>query len=77
MCFFLLAVCGFLGPMNWERGFDPGVFNGRFGLAALAQPYLLIFVCFVFACAFACWAWSYIMPVLLLAGHGSTQSLSE
>jgi hypothetical protein len=30
--------------LNWGRGFDPGVF-GRFGLAALAQPPLRIFVC--------------------------------
>jgi hypothetical protein len=28
------------GPMNWERGFDHGVF-GRFDLAALAQPHLV------------------------------------
>jgi hypothetical protein len=26
-----------VAAMNWERGFDPGVF-GRFDVAALAQP---------------------------------------
>jgi hypothetical protein len=31
--------------MNWERGFDPGVF-GCFDLIALAQPHLkVLFVC--------------------------------
>jgi hypothetical protein len=35
----ILLVCGFLGPMIWERGFYPGVFS-RFDLAALAQPHL-------------------------------------
>jgi hypothetical protein len=41
---FVLPVSCFLGPMNWERGSDPGVF-GRFDLAALAQPHLKNFVC--------------------------------
>jgi hypothetical protein len=41
------SVSCFLGPMFWERGFDPGVF-GHFDLAALAaQPHLnfCLFVC--------------------------------
>jgi hypothetical protein len=42
-CFFLLPVSCFLGPMNWESGFDLGVF-GRFNLAALAQPHLEMLV---------------------------------
>jgi hypothetical protein len=33
--------------MNWERGFDPGVF-GRFDLAALAQPQFSLLKIFVF-----------------------------
>jgi hypothetical protein len=32
----VLPVSGFLGPMNWERGFDPRVF-GRFDLAAFKE----------------------------------------
>jgi hypothetical protein len=35
--------------MDWERGFDPGVFGG-FDLAALAQPHLEVFVCLFVYC---------------------------
>jgi hypothetical protein len=41
--------------MNWERGFDPGVFN-RFDLAALAQPHLkILIVCLLHQASLGMW----------------------
>jgi hypothetical protein len=49
------TVSCFLGPMIWEKGFDPGAI-GRFDLAALAQPHLkFLFVCLPQQCQPALW----------------------